>query len=467
VSAPAVRAPRAAGGGGARGRRGAVLPLVCVVLVALLGPRAWPSICHACTRSRWSCRPPPTPGRSPAARALQDDPGNGAGDVGGEAVALATSNPVFGRRPTAVEVAVDPMARDDAGTSVAPTTWASANAVRVTVTRTTPFVFGGFMNLTPPTIRRQATAWVANVTRATCVRPLGLPFQYVWEKAGRTGKPTPNDKLTADEVKRVTDPPQNGQGGSGVGRWPADAALAAVGAADLGDAAAHVARPRAGQAGGSRTQRVERAEHSDHLERAERVHVRGRHRRAHGRLEPERPRLRRSDKWSPVSVEDNNSGNDYADQFDPTTAGCAGQSVSLDGSESGRALNGSRIQRDTHDGLARLCGTTSAQCNGPDGVTLRVGWVSTNGAGNKGGSNGSSANAAQFRMVSYVRMVCYFGAAYDGRPSAPSNCPSTNYQGRPPGTMLIEVLPPTAGSPMPGDEYGNAASGIQRLMLVR
>jgi hypothetical protein len=425
-----------------------VLPLVCVALVALLGAASLALDLSRMYAVAVELQTAADAGALAGARGLQDDPGNAAGTVAADAVALATSNPVFGRRPTAGEVAVDPMTRDDAN-GVAPAAWASANAVRVTVERRTPFVFGDFMGLTPPTIRRRATAWVANVTRATCVRPLGLPFQYVWEMAGRPGKPAPGDKLTADDVKRVTESTQGNQGGgSGGGQAPQTAPAASAAPATT----AENTTPTKGKKAKSTPSAHAGADGTVELTAA---------------WNPSDRDFGDPTKWSPVSVQDNNSTSGYEEQFAESAARCAGQSVAMDGTEDGRALNGGSVERATHAGLAGLCGTTAAQCNGPDGLTLRVSWVSTNGAGNKGGSSGSSANDAQFRLVSYVRVVCYFGAAFDGKASAPSNCPSTNYQGRPPGTMLIEVLPPTAGSPMPGDEYGNAASGIQRLMLVR
>jgi hypothetical protein len=164
--------------------------------------------------------------------------------------------------------------------------------------------------------------------------------------------------------------------------------------------------------------------------------------------------------WAPVKPGTNNSPNGYLEQYNPDVTRCGDESLTV--GDDARALNGGRTERDTHDGFTMLCGTGGAQC-GAGGTVVRASWVST-GQGN--------GNDAEVRMLSQVRILCYFGSEYPAnegpRTAMPaSNCPATNYQGREAGTVIVEMLPPTPAPPSPGDRYGNTAGGIQRLVLVQ
>lgn len=59
--------------------------------------------------------------------------------------------------------------------------WDAATGVQVTVSGTPRYVLAGALGLTPPTVSRTATAWVASVNGATCVRPLALPYTRDFE----------------------------------------------------------------------------------------------------------------------------------------------------------------------------------------------------------------------------------------------------------------------------------------------
>lgn len=249
---------RRAGRGAARARRGAVLPLVCVLLAVLVGAAGLAidvSRMHAAAAELQTAA---DAGALAGARGFLADPGNAAGGVTAAARLLATRNAVLGRTIASGEVAVDPMRRADDG-SVAVATWATANGVRVTVERTTPFIFGAIPGLTTPTVRRQATAWLASVKTAVCARPLGLSFQWAWEQTGHTGTAGLSDAVTGTD-------------------------LAGLGS----QTAAQRTRELAGAYGSS-----ERADYKN------------------------------GSVWAPVTLDPNNSKGGYNDQFDPVAANCS------------------------------------------------------------------------------------------------------------------------------------------------
>lgn len=75
------------------------------------------------------------------------------------------------------------------------------NAVRVTVSLRPPKMFAGVARVATPTLSRSATVWVANVVKASCIRPIGMPWDQLWKLAGHATTPTASDTaLTAVDL---------------------------------------------------------------------------------------------------------------------------------------------------------------------------------------------------------------------------------------------------------------------------
>jgi Flp pilus assembly protein TadG len=105
---------------------------------------------------------------------------------------------------------------------------APANAVQVVDTAQTQFVFGyvlynQFARVAPP-IRRGAVAWMANVSGATCIKPLGFSMSMVYRMLGASPADGP---LTQEQVDRfnklseadrtfISNPAPNGVGTASV-----------------------------------------------------------------------------------------------------------------------------------------------------------------------------------------------------------------------------------------------------------
>jgi hypothetical protein len=86
----------------------------------------------------------------------------------------------------------DPAAATPAFTLTVPT-GRTPNAVRVTATRQTGFLFGHvlanrFGTAGAPLLSRSAVAWIANLNRQPCVQPWALPYNALYKTA--TGTPT-------------------------------------------------------------------------------------------------------------------------------------------------------------------------------------------------------------------------------------------------------------------------------------
>jgi hypothetical protein len=105
------------------------------------------------------------------------------------------------------------------------TSTARGNAIQVWDTTQTSFVFGWVLNSKygrlAPAVHRRAVAWTANVSGATCIRPIGFNTATLF---AILGVPVPTDfRMTDAQVKEfnsfdatrrtfISNPPQNGTG---------------------------------------------------------------------------------------------------------------------------------------------------------------------------------------------------------------------------------------------------------------
>ncbi|MGZ8492368.1 MAG: pilus assembly protein TadG-related protein [Gemmatirosa sp.] len=123
-----------------------------------------------------------------AARALQLSYDASSGGAEGEANDVARRNRAGNAAVTVSGADVRAMSYNPAtGTSTA-TTWSAANAVEVTVRRAGTYIFGKIFGTVAPSVSRKSVAWIANVTRVNCLKPIALPYSALYQQAwGGTG----------------------------------------------------------------------------------------------------------------------------------------------------------------------------------------------------------------------------------------------------------------------------------------
>ena len=98
------------------------------------------------------------------------------------AVQTGTANTAFAQAVAVTAADVAPMFYDPATRDTTPTTWANANAVRVTARATPGLVLAGVNRGVAPTIARNGVAWIANINNGTCVKPWALPYRVLYDK---------------------------------------------------------------------------------------------------------------------------------------------------------------------------------------------------------------------------------------------------------------------------------------------
>ena len=161
------------------GRRGAVLPLVCVLLTALLAAAALGIDLARMYYAGVEVQTAADAAALAATRYQQYNPTLGMGGVQGAAQEVAALNrsggaPVQVQAQDVVPVTYDPDTRVAAASG-----WTRETAAfTVTAQAEVPSAFGGV----PRTIRRSATAWLANVNGATCVRPFAINYTRFYEE---------------------------------------------------------------------------------------------------------------------------------------------------------------------------------------------------------------------------------------------------------------------------------------------
>lgn len=169
-------------------RRGAVLPLVCLLLVALLGVGALAIDLGRLYYTGAEVQAAADAAALAATRAKQYNPIDW--PTGAIANAQAAARDVAGRNRAAgapVQVSapdVVPMAYDPTTRPVpTPTSWTSETAaIQVTATARPSYVLASTLGLAAPVVRRTATAWLANVNGANCVRPLSIKYTRFYEE---------------------------------------------------------------------------------------------------------------------------------------------------------------------------------------------------------------------------------------------------------------------------------------------
>lgn len=173
-----------------RARRGVTLPFVCIMLTALLGGMALAVDMGRVYLTASETQAAADAAALAGARFLQQYSGYyGSINTSYGIAAITPGNHVAGSASQVLSSDIQPVAYDAAANTVTPTSWsASTSAVTVTVRATPRYIFGRALGITPPSVSRRATAWVANMNGASCVRPFALPYTRVFE-AGMHQKP--------------------------------------------------------------------------------------------------------------------------------------------------------------------------------------------------------------------------------------------------------------------------------------
>ena len=163
-------------------RRGAVMPLVCVLITVLVG-------CAALALDLGRLRYVATEAQAAAdaaalaaASATQINPNTDAQNAPARARDLASRNRAAGAAGSVATADVVPVVYDPDARTATATVWSgSANGAQVTARARPSYAFAGILDLAPPAVPRAATAWIGNLTEAACVRPFALPYTRIYE----------------------------------------------------------------------------------------------------------------------------------------------------------------------------------------------------------------------------------------------------------------------------------------------
>ncbi|HEY0780344.1 MAG TPA: pilus assembly protein TadG-related protein [Gemmatirosa sp.] len=165
-------------------RRGVTLPFVCIMLTALLGGIALSVDMGRVYLTAGEAQAAADAAALAGARFLQQYGGSyypyittsyGMG-------AITPLNHVAGAASQVQLSDVLPVVYDPVANTVSASSWSSTtSAVTVTVRATPRYTFAGALGLTPPSVSRKATAWIANMNGATCVRPFAFPYTRFFE----------------------------------------------------------------------------------------------------------------------------------------------------------------------------------------------------------------------------------------------------------------------------------------------
>lgn len=167
-----------------RPRRGVTIPFVCVMLTAIFGGAALAVDMGRMYVTAGEAQAAADASALAAVRWLEqyqpyysfiNDPTYGI-------PSFVRLNRVAGANAQVLTQDIQPVVYDPSANTVTPTSWSSStSAVTVTVRGTPRYVFAGVLGLTPPQVTRKATAWIANLNGATCVRPFALPYTRNFE----------------------------------------------------------------------------------------------------------------------------------------------------------------------------------------------------------------------------------------------------------------------------------------------
>lgn len=166
----------------ARARRGVTLPFVCVMLTAVLGGVALAVDMGRVYLTAGEAQAAADAAAIAGGRFLQQYTGYYAGSIN-TAYGMAAVSPLnrVAGAPSQV-TSYQPVTYDPVANTISASSWSSAtSAVTVAVSARPTYAFAGALGLTPPTVSRKATAWVANLSGAACVRPFALPYTRFYE----------------------------------------------------------------------------------------------------------------------------------------------------------------------------------------------------------------------------------------------------------------------------------------------
>ena len=362
-----------------------------------------------------------------AAGALQFAPGTAASATPARAQQIAALNRTAGQPGSVAAADITPLFYDPTPNTTVGASYPTANALQVTARQPTVYAIAGALGLVPPVVQRTATAWIANQNAGQCARPTVPSYTRMYETVlGLTSRPYSSTNTNAPPFTQ--------------------AQVAALSVS-------------AGSTAQSRTIAVlppwQSAAHYDSL------HVPN------------------AGTWTPA----NWSGLGYLGPsymyniftyniaFTPGSSGCStayaqvGSSITpMTGYTTSNLLSAST------QGYEFLCyryGGTNAACHdsaGTFGVATRAAF----------------ADAGIVRMVTPLRVMCYFENATDQCAGATIRDPSGNPMswsppattGYPPGTVLLLIdapvfAPLTSPGGYPDVVLGDSISFAQRLLLVR
>lgn len=161
-----------------RARRGATMPLVCVMLAAIIGAAALAVDIGRLYYSGAEVQTAADAAALAAARTQQYDPTAGMTAVTASAQAVAALNKSGGQPITVQSSDVLAVTYNPSTRAIGPSSWSQdAAAFTVTAQATVPSIFQGGSH----TVRRSATAWIANVNGANCVRPIAINYTRFYE----------------------------------------------------------------------------------------------------------------------------------------------------------------------------------------------------------------------------------------------------------------------------------------------
>ncbi len=159
-------------------RRGVTMPLVCIMLTALVGATALAVDIGRMYYSAAEVQTAADAAALAAARTQEYNPAGGLGPVLASAQAVAALNASAGQ-PIAVQSQdVVPATYDPTTRAIGTTSWSQSTAAfTVTAQARVPSIMmpNGRM------LRRTATAWIANINGASCVRPIAINYTRFYE----------------------------------------------------------------------------------------------------------------------------------------------------------------------------------------------------------------------------------------------------------------------------------------------
>ena len=186
-------------------RRGAVLPFVCIMLTVLLAAAALAVDMGRVYLTATEVQAAADAGALAAASASQLYPNYAAYYGPARAQQLASGNRAAGQAGSIASTDVTPVFYDPVANTTTATTYSgTVNAVQTTARARPLYVFGGAIGLSPPTVSRSTTAWVANMVGAACVRPLAPPYTRIYEDANHlTNRPYSSNNQYAPDVTQA------------------------------------------------------------------------------------------------------------------------------------------------------------------------------------------------------------------------------------------------------------------------